>query len=93
MPQRLLNKLLTVTEELCINICYGGCGKSGDVDFSFEYSPEEQYVRFTVDCLGELGDPLEDADVISVKLLKNVMSEYSCKPLDGRDHIEGAVKE
>ncbi len=93
IPQRLLNKLLTVTEELCINICFAGYGKAGAVEFSFEYSPEEQYARFTVDFTGEHRDPLEGADQISVKLLKNVMSEYSCRQSGDRDRIEGCVRE
>ena len=91
LPQKLNLKLLTIAEELCMNGAFIDFGDDTEVDISFEFSPENNTVHFTVDYGGSLRDPLDSDETISVKLLKNAASDLKYISADGRNHIEGSI--
>ena len=91
ISQKLNLKLLTVAEELCMNSAFVEFGDDDEVDISFEFSPENNAVRFAVDYGGTLRDPLNDDETISAKLLKNVAPDLTYTSAGGRNHIEGSI--
>ena len=84
-------KLLTVAEELCMNSSFVDFGNDTGVDISFEFSPDNNTVHFTVDYGGTLRDPLTDDETLPVKLLKNASSDLAYTSDGGRNHIEGSI--
>ena len=93
VPQKVHLKLLTVAEELCMNSSFVEFGNDTEVDISFEFSPENNSVHFTVDYGGTLRDPLTDDETIPVKLLKNASSDLAYTSDGGRNHIEGSISQ
>ena len=88
--QKLWHKLLTVAEELCVNV---GSDRTDDVDISFEYAPDEGCIQYSVSYAGPLSDPTRDKDSIPVKLLKNVSEDLRYEALEGRNRVEGSIRE
>ena len=91
LSQKLNLKLLTIAEELCMNSALVDFSDDSEMDISFEYSPENNSVHFSVDYGGNLKDPLSSDETISVKLLRNAVPDLAYTSADGRNHIEGNI--
>ncbi len=92
LSSRLNHSMLTVVEELCISTIFFGCNDHGEIDISFEYSPDDETVDFMVTYSGENTDPLRVADSISLKLIRNVVCDINYRLEDNKNLIKGIIK-
>ncbi len=88
--QRLSNRMLTVAEELCVQV---GLSQQAEVDISCEYSPDEGGIRYAVTYGGQLRDPMQDKDSLPVRLLKNASGDSHYQIFEGKNRIEGSIYE
>ncbi|MBR1444485.1 MAG: ATP-binding protein, partial [Firmicutes bacterium] len=91
IPEKLMYKLLTVVEELCINTAFLAGNKRNNVEINFEYSQENQKIEFEVEYDGETKDPLQERNDISIKLLRNAADNCVYSINNGKNHIEGSI--
>ena len=90
ISRKLANAMLTVAEKLCVQTILLMLPDHGVVELVFEYSGENEEIRFRAEYGGEGGIVLEN-DTIPVRILKNTARDLVYGASDGRNRIEGRL--
>ena len=87
--RRLMLKTQTILEELCLNIILTPADHDTELTLTIEYDEQENgRIHISVVYEGEAGDPLENADELSVALVRNSCSRISYSHQQGVNDIE-----
>ena len=75
---RLMNRMMTLAEELCVQTILPGLGEDGEIRLLIEVSDTDaDRAELTAFYRGEEGDPLKRADDLSLALIRHVCREVS----------------
>ncbi len=90
--RRLINSMLTVAEELCMQIILPTLGREDELHLLFEYSDTGRgSVDMEVSYPGRDVNPLEEGDPLSVTLIRKVCGALDYKYVDGSCRISGTL--
>jgi polar amino acid transport system ATP-binding protein len=90
--RRLINSMLTVAEELCMQIILPILGGEDELHLLFEYSDTGNgIVDMEVSYTGRDVNPLEEGESLSVTLIRNVCRALDYKYIDGTCRISGTL--
>ena len=92
--RRLMNRMQTVIEELCIQTLLPILSNEDALRLVFEYSEADGgCVNMEVSYPGEHPNPLEEGDALSVALTRNACQELSWQEQDGGCKVEGKLSQ
>ena len=90
--RRLMNRMFTVIEELCIQTVLPMLKRRDELRLIFEYSEAgDGIVNMKITYPGEDRDPLENGDAVSAALTRNACQTLSFRYNDGICSIEGRL--
>ncbi len=92
ISRSMINRMLTITEELGVNTILPGIGNKDIIDIVYEYNndeKEEMNIRFTY--YGEDRNPFDSADAVSLALIRNACSSYSYDYKDGKCIVKSSM--
>ena len=88
----LINRMLTVMEELCVQVILPTLGSQDALQLVFEYSEADGgSVHMEATYPGANRNPLDEGDAISLSLIRNVCADLSWQYQDGVCKIEGKL--
>ena len=92
ISRRLINSMLTVAEELCLQTILPTLGREDELHLLFEYS-DTGYgsVDMEVSYPGRDVNPLEEGDPVSVAMTRHACRELDYKYVDGICRITGTL--
>lgn len=88
---KLLQKLLRVSEELCVQTILPVEESNPDIDICFEYSEETENVRMNVTYGGKPFDPLKEGDSIAMTLVRSAAEELTYT-YDDKNHVSAVIR-
>ena len=92
ISRRLINKMMIVAEELCIQTILPMLGSSDEIRLVFEYSETDGgNVNIEVTYPGQDENPLEKSDDFSLMLIRHACQTLSWECHDGGCRIEGKL--
>ena len=92
VSRRLMNAMLTVEEELCIQIILPVLGSDGEVRLVFEYDDADGgSVGMEATYEGPNQNPLEAGDAVSLALTRLVCQDLKWECVNGRCKIDGKL--
>ena len=92
ISRRLINSMLTVAEELCLQIILPVLGGGDELHLLFEYSDTGSgSVDMEVSYPGRDVNPLEEGDPLCVAMTRHVCRALEYNYVDGRCRITGTL--
>ena len=91
--RRLVNQMHVIAEELCLNTVLPTLDSDGSLRLVFEYSDNDGgFIDVHLTYNGEDNDPLENADEISMKLIRHSCPDITWEYHDGQCSIKGKIR-
>ncbi len=89
---RLMNRILTVVEELCVQIIMPMLEPDGEIRLLLEYSETDGgCADLEINYPGPDWDPLKEGDELSLALIRNACSNLSWERQDGVCSVKGRI--
>ena len=92
IDRRLVMRMQTVAEELCLNTLLDGAYCAGAVELTFEYDESGGSIEMAAGYEGEDRDPLASMDAISLALVRNACPDAAYHFERGSCRIHGTIR-
>lgn len=93
IDRRLTNAMFTIVEELCMHIVAPVINSDELLSISFEYSEDSGgYLKTEIAFRGSEINPLENADELSLVLVKQICNDLHYEYKDGMNFLKGTIR-